>query len=56
MREHHESVNAVYAHYYGHGYERRVVLGREYMTREMGGTGAGGKEVWEYERGVYGRA
>ncbi|OSS48513.1 hypothetical protein B5807_07696 [Epicoccum nigrum] len=29
IREHHESVNAVYAHLYGHGYGRKVVLGKK---------------------------
>lgn len=49
-------MNAVYANYYGQGHDRRVALGDEHMKREMGGKTVGKVEVWEYERGVYGRA
>ncbi|XPS80231.1 hypothetical protein M3J09_012189 [Ascochyta lentis] len=55
VREHHESVNAVYANYYGQGHERRVVLGQEHMQGAMQGRSVGKGEVWVYERGVYGR-
>ena len=49
-REHHESVNAVYALYYGQGYERQVLMGGE-RVRAMSGEKRG---EWQYERGVYG--
>jgi hypothetical protein len=65
MREHHESVNAVYENLYGHGYGRRVMLEGEGagrfsvgMERGMGKvrwTAEGkGPELWVYQRGVYG--
>ena len=61
VREHHESVNAVYAHHYGHGYGRRAVLegGKEgklngEMERVRWTAEGKGPELWVYKRGVYG--
>ncbi|KAF2629432.1 hypothetical protein BU25DRAFT_409314 [Macroventuria anomochaeta] len=53
VRQHHESVNAVYANYYGQGHERRVMLGSDGVRRFDGQDKA--QEVWVYERGMYGR-
>ena len=43
VKEHHDSVNAVYTNYYGQGYKRDV------RKKSRG-------SEWAYERGVYGRS
>lgn len=50
VKEHHESVNAVYENLYGGGYGRRAVLGEKVRWTEEGK----GPELWVYQRGVYG--
>jgi hypothetical protein len=50
VKEHHESVNAVYENLYGHGYGRRVVLGEKVRWTAEGK----GPELWVYQRGTYG--
>jgi hypothetical protein len=49
VREHHESVNAVYENLYGHGYGRQVVLGEKVRWTAEGK----GPELWVYQRGTY---
>lgn len=51
VREHHESVNAVYANTYGWAGGVRAMDGQSQRSR-VGQT----QEVWRYERGVYGRS
>jgi hypothetical protein len=54
VKEHHESVNAVYENMYGYGYGRRVVLGEEGVRRVRWTAEGKGPELWVYQRGTYG--
>ena len=50
VKEHHESVNAVYENLYGGGYGRGVVRGEKVRWTKEGK----GPELWVYQRGEYG--
>jgi hypothetical protein len=61
-REHHKIVSAVYTHYYGQGLGRRVGISAEGVrvrggNREETSEPRGARrEIWRYEKGVYGRS